>query len=102
VVTRAVKEVTTTRRVQVEEDTRDNDDLLLKTGLEEVETVGDRTRETLQVEPEVEGAVGYVLENETHIAEALDDVVTFFLLSKAIRLGDDGILHGWIRYLYLL
>jgi len=82
VVARAVKEVTATRRVQVEEDTGNNDDLLLEAGLEEVETVGDGTREALKVEPEVEGAVGHVLENETHIAEALDDVVTFLLLFK--------------------
>lgn len=35
----AVEEITTTRGVEIEEDTGHNDDLLLETGLEEVETV---------------------------------------------------------------
>lgn len=51
VMARAVKEITTTRGVQVEEDTGHNNDLLLETGLEEVETVGDGLGETLKVQP---------------------------------------------------
>lgn len=50
-VARAVEEITSTRGVQVEEDTGYNNDLLLQTGLEEVEAVGDRTGKTLEVEP---------------------------------------------------
>jgi hypothetical protein len=48
---RAVEKVTAARRVKIKEDTRDHNDLLSKTGLEEVETVGDGLRETLEVEP---------------------------------------------------
>lgn len=51
VVAGAVKEITTARGVQVEEDTGHNDDLLLQTSLEEVETVGNRLGKTLQVQP---------------------------------------------------
>lgn len=48
---RGVEKVTTTRRVEIKEDTRHHDDLLLQTGLEEVETVGNSVGETLEVEP---------------------------------------------------
>jgi hypothetical protein len=41
VVTRAVKEITTLRRVQVKEDTRNNNDLLTQQGIKEVQAVGD-------------------------------------------------------------
>lgn len=47
----AVEKVTAARRVKIEEDARDHDDLLSKTGLEEVETVRDGLRKTLKVEP---------------------------------------------------
>lgn len=47
----AVKQVTTARRVEIEENARHNNDLLLETGLEEVETVGDGLGKTLKVEP---------------------------------------------------
>ena len=77
---RAVEQVTTTRGVQVEEDTGHNDDLLLETGLEEVEAVGDGLGETLEVEPQVEGAVGHVLDDKAHVAQALDNVVSLVLL----------------------
>lgn len=43
-VARAVEEVTTASGVEVEEDAGDHDDLLLETGLEKVETVGDGAR----------------------------------------------------------
>jgi hypothetical protein len=48
---RAVEKVTAARRVKIEEDTRDHNDLLSKTGLKKVETVGDGLRKTLEVEP---------------------------------------------------
>lgn len=51
VVAGAVEEITTARGVQVEEDTGHNDDLLLETSLEEVETVGNSLGKTLQVQP---------------------------------------------------
>lgn len=48
-----VEQITTARRVEVEEDARHDNDLLLETGLEEVEAVGDGLGETLQIEPPV-------------------------------------------------
>lgn len=73
---RTIKQITSLTRVQIEEDTRDNDDSLLKTGLEEVQSVGDRWWETLEIEPEVEGGVGDGFDVETHSAETLDNVVS--------------------------
>lgn len=50
-VARAVKQVTSSRGVKVEEDTGNDDDLLFQTRLEEVEAVGDGIGEALQVQP---------------------------------------------------
>lgn len=79
VVARAVKQVTTARRVEVEKDTRDDNDFLFKTSLEEVEAVGDRARQALKVEPQVECAVRNVFNHETHVTQALNYVVTLVL-----------------------
>lgn len=70
-----VEEVAAAGGVQVEEDARDDDDLLLEAGLEEVEAVGDGTGEALQVQPQVEGAVGHVLDDEAHVAQPPHHVV---------------------------
>lgn len=48
---RAVEEISTTRGVQVKEDTWHHNHLLLQTGLEEVETVGNGLGKTLEVQP---------------------------------------------------
>lgn len=97
VVARAVKQVTAARGVQVEEDTRNHNHLLLQTGLEEVEAVRNRLGETLQVKPanrhlvpleqpqprqdnlQVKGRVRHVLDDEAHLAEASHNVVTLVL-----------------------
>jgi hypothetical protein len=50
-VARAVKQVSAARGVQVEEDARHDNDLLLQASLEEVETIGNGPRESLKVEP---------------------------------------------------
>lgn len=50
-VARAVKEVTSSRGVQVEEDAGNNNDLFFQTGLEEVEAVGNGIGEALEVQP---------------------------------------------------
>ena len=96
-VARAVKQVTAARGVQVEEDTRNHNHLLLQTRLEEVEAVRNRLGETLQVKPanrqlvpieqlqprqdnlQVKGRVVHVLDDETHLAEASHNVVTLVL-----------------------
>lgn len=51
VVARAVKQVTTARRVEIEEYSGHDNDLLLQTSLEEVQTVGDRLGKALKVQP---------------------------------------------------
>jgi hypothetical protein len=44
VMARTVEQITTARRVEVEENAGDDDDFLLETSLEEVEAVGNGTR----------------------------------------------------------
>lgn len=51
---RTVKQISAFTRVQIEEDSRDDDDSFFKTGLEEVEAIGDGVGESFKVEPEVE------------------------------------------------
>ena len=51
VVAWAVKQVATSRGVEVKEDARNDNDLLLQAGLEKVETVRDGPGETLEVQP---------------------------------------------------
>jgi len=53
--------------------------------LEEIQAVGDGLRETLQIEPDVERAVGNSLDVEAYFFEALDYVVAFVLF----------LLEGW-------
>jgi hypothetical protein len=72
---RAIEQIPTPAGVQIEEDTRHNNDLLLKTCLEEVESVADALGHAAEVEPEVEGRVGHVRELEAHFLQTTDDVV---------------------------
>jgi hypothetical protein len=51
VVAWAVEQITSSRGVEVEEDTRNNNNLLLQTGLEEVEAVSDSLGKALKVQP---------------------------------------------------
>jgi hypothetical protein len=80
VVARTVEKISSLAGVQVEEDTWDNNHTLLKTGLEEVETVADGLWETFQVEPEVECRIWNALDLKAHLAEPVDDVVSLLLL----------------------
>ena len=74
---RAIEEVPPLRGVQVEEDARHDDDLLLEALLEEVQAVADAVRQAAEVEPDVEGAVGdvAVVEDEADGAQAAEDEV---------------------------
>ena len=74
-VARRVEQVPTPTRVEIEKDTRDNNDLLLETGLEEVEAIVNALGEVGQVEPEVESRVGHVGELEADFLETANDVV---------------------------
>lgn len=68
VMARAVKQISSSCRVQIEEDTRDNNNLLLETGLEEIQTVGDGAGQTLEIQPQIEGTVRDILDNEAHFS----------------------------------
>lgn len=84
---RAVKQITTARRVEVKEDTGNDDDFLLETGLEEIEAVRDRARQALEVEPQVECAIRHVFEHETHVAQAFHHIIPLVLF-KPVRLAN--------------
>lgn len=105
VMARRVKQVTTTRGVQVEEDTRHHNDLLLQTGLEEVQAVRDGLGQTLEVQPQVEGRVRHVLDDEAHLAQTTDHQVALVaevalqvhhlvLHEAGLQHGDGGFLEG--------
>lgn len=98
-VARAVKQITTTRWVEIEEDTGYYNDLLLQASLEEVEAIRDGLGKTLEVQPaesrldhisrprytrghlQVKGRVRHVLDDEAHLAKSSHDVVTLVLQS---------------------
>jgi hypothetical protein len=95
----AVKQITTTRGVEVEEDARHDNHLLLQAGLEEVQAVGDGAGETLEVQPtvclsatadatdhgdeerdsQVESGIGHVFDDEAHLTESAHDHVSLVL-----------------------
>lgn len=96
---RAVEQITSARRVEIEENARHDDNLFFETGLEEVEAVSNGTREALEVEPQVEGRVGNIFDDEAHLAETTDDEVTLVLwrcqIDKALESESKDInLHG--------
>jgi hypothetical protein len=79
---RAVEQITTTGGVEIKEDARNDDNLLLETGLEEVEAIGDGARQTLEVKPQVESTVWHILNHEAHITQALNNVISLVLFMK--------------------
>ena len=76
---RAVEQITSLARVQVEEDPRNDDHALFETSLEEVEAVGNSGWEPCEVEPEVEGRVWNSLYDKAYLAKTFDDKVTLLL-----------------------
>ena len=88
-VARRIEQIATLAGVQVKEDTGHDDDLLLQAGLEEVETVGNRVGQPLQVEPEVESRVGHELDAETDFAKAADDEIALIheVALQSLHLG---------------
>jgi hypothetical protein len=77
--TRTIKQISPLARVQIKEDTRDDNDALFETCLEEVQAVGDGLRKALEIKPEVECRVWDGLDVEPHLAESGDDIVAFAL-----------------------
>lgn len=72
---RAIKQISPLTRVQIEEDTWYNDNPLLETRLEEVQSITNGLGQAFEIKPQVEGRVGDGLDVETHVCEAGDDVV---------------------------
>ena len=83
---RTVEKISPLARIQIEENAGDHNDLFLKTGLEEVETVADFRGKTFEIEPEVKGAVRDRFDVEAHGAETRDDVVAFILFSPCSKI----------------
>lgn len=116
-VTRAVKELSSLGRVEVEEDAGHDDRLLLQEGVEEGEAVGDvdgavlgqRRIQRGEIEPDVERAVGngLIAHAEADLVQSLEDVVTLHLevALKSLHFvldllrfehGDSGLLEGYV------
>lgn len=74
---RAVEQITSAARVQIEEDARYHNDLLLKTGLEEVQAIVDALGKLVQIQPEVKRAVWSVVKIEAHGLQTVADVIPF-------------------------
>jgi len=79
VVARRVEKVAPVRWVDVEEDARDDDGLFLEKLFEERQTVVERLREVLEVEPDVEGRLGRDVDVEAKFMETLENVVALHL-----------------------
>ena len=89
VVAGAIEEVATLGRVEVEEDTRDDNGLFVEQGVEESEAVADVDGRVLgngrvecgQVQPDIKGGLGpgLVSLSEADIAESLEDIVALLL-----------------------
>src|ERR1700760_3156560 len=77
--TRTIKQISSLARVQIKENTRNNDDFLFKTSLEEVQSISDSFRKAFKVKPEIEGTIWYSFDNKSHITETLDDIISFIL-----------------------
>jgi hypothetical protein len=99
VMTRAVKQIPTPGGVQIEENTWHDNDLLLETRIEEVESIVDALRQAGEIEPQVERRVGHVRELEADFLETSDDEVTLGAevhLQRAHLVAD----LGWREHLH--
>lgn len=97
---RTVEEITTASGVEVEKDAGDDDDLLLETGLEEVEAVGNRAGQAFEVEPEVERAVRHVFDHKAHVTQALNYVITLVLCERDRLVARHPVRMGVISWTY--
>lgn len=86
------------RRVDVEEDTRYDDDLSIEAGFEERETRVERSGEILEISPNIESSSGDVVDADAHLLESTDSKVSLFtevdLESFGILIGPLGIEQG--------
>lgn len=77
-VARRVEQISSFAGVEIEEDTRYNDDLFMETGVEEVETIVDTLGERRQVQPQVERGVGDKRDLEAHLSQSANYIVSLF------------------------
>ena len=81
VVTRRVKEIPSFRGIEIEEDSRHDNDLFCEARLEKVQPVTDSFRKATCIEPDIERAIWHMLwfEDEANLAEPGDDKVALLL-----------------------
>jgi len=95
---RTIEQISAFTWVQVKENSRNHNHLLLKTSLEEIQSIGDFIGETLEIEPEIEGGIRDGLDVESHFAETLDDVVALF---TEMRLQSDHFFPDFLGFKHL-
>lgn len=92
-------------RVNLKENPRNNDRLLLQQLFKERQTVVDGVGQVLEVEPDVKGRDGWDFDGETHGGEAGKDMVAFvmevflecdllFLCARGFEQGEGGDLEA--------
>lgn len=105
---RTIKQVSSFGRIEIEEDARNDDDMLLEALLKEVQSVADGRRQPTEVEPDVKGRVWHVCDLESHLSESAQDVVPLGLEVRLQRLhlsphvlgfehGDGRLLKRYVR-----
>ena len=104
---RRIEQISPLSRVQIEEDTRHNNNLLMQTCLEEVQPIINLIRQIRQIKPKVESAIRLERKLEAHTLKAVDDIVALLaevalqslhLFAHAVRLEhrDGGLLEGHV------
>jgi hypothetical protein len=95
----AVKQVPAPGGVQIEENTRDNNDFLLETRIEEVESIVDALGQAREIKPQVERRVGHVRELKADFLETSNDEIALGAevhLQRAHLVAD----LGWGEHLH--
>lgn len=106
---RTVEEVSPVGRVQVKEDTGDDNDLLVQQSVKEVQPIRDvglsrkRWSDGCQVEPDIEGGLRNIVDAESYVIKALQDIVSLLtevLLQRLhLRAYKSWLKHGNGRFL---
>lgn len=74
--TRAVKQISSFRGIQIKKDAGDHDDSLFQAFLKEIQPVADRDRQATEVQPNVEGRVWHPLDVETDLLQAAQNIIS--------------------------
>lgn len=89
-VARGVEQISSLAGVEIKEDTRYDDNLFVKTSIEEIETVVDAFGQRGQVQPQVEGRVGDTFDHEAHLSQSANNIVS--LLAEVVLQGTHFVL----------